>query len=166
MEETVLKYGFNSLEEFNRLVANIDLTTLKKQELFKQWQLKDGSKKGLLKLRDIKLAVIGSRRFENYSRVSNILGGLYKNLNITHIVSGGARGADSLGERWANAHNVPTIILKPDWSIGKSAGFKRNIDIIKECDICIAFWDGLSKGTEHSLKLCKQLNKQYFIVKP
>lgn len=50
MEEIVKQYGFDSLEEFNKMVSNVDLTTLDKLKAFKDWQEKDGTKDGLLKL--------------------------------------------------------------------------------------------------------------------
>lgn len=45
----------------------------------------------------MKIAVIGSRTFDDYNRLKRILD-LYP---ATTIVSGGAHGADSLGERYA-----------------------------------------------------------------
>ena len=45
--------GFDSMTEFNRLVSNIDLTSAKKLKAFKDWQECDGSKDGLLKLKEL-----------------------------------------------------------------------------------------------------------------
>jgi hypothetical protein len=50
MEEIIKQYGFESMEEFNRLVSNVDLSTPDKLNAFKTWQNEDGSKDGLLKL--------------------------------------------------------------------------------------------------------------------
>ena len=112
----------------------------------------------------MKLAIIGSRGFDDYDLLVNELQP-YKN-KITLVVSGGARGADTLGERWANDNNIETLIFLADWEKhGKRAGFIRNEDIIKNCDVCIAFWDGISKGTKHSLSLCKKLNKPSKIIR-
>jgi len=111
----------------------------------------------------MKLAIIGSRTFENYSI-------LIKNLDplkpkITQVISGAAKGADSLGEKWAKGNNIPTLIFPADWNKhGKRAGFIRNEDIIKNCDCCIAFWDGKSKGTAHSISLCEKYDKPYKII--
>lgn len=111
-----------------------------------------------------KLAVIGSRNFNNYNLLSSTLN-KYKD-KISHIVSGGARGADDLSERWANENDIPTIIFLADWNThGKKAGMLRNHDIIKECDACIAFWDGESNGTKHSISLCEsKYNKPIKII--
>ena len=110
----------------------------------------------------MKLAIIGSRTFDNYKLLKEELQP-YKD-KITLVISGGAKGADSLGESWAKENNIPTQIFLPDWSKGKGAGFERNKDIIKNCDVCIAFWDMKSRGTAHSIGLCKLQNKPYKII--
>jgi len=51
MEEFVKQHGFDSLKEFNKLVANLDLSSMDKIVAFKEWQNNDGTKKGLLKLK-------------------------------------------------------------------------------------------------------------------
>jgi hypothetical protein len=111
----------------------------------------------------MKLAIIGSRNFTNYKLLQEILE-QYKP-KITLVVSGAAKGADSLGEKWALENNIQTLIFPADWNqYGKRAGFIRNEDIIKNCDCCIAFWDGESKGTKHSLSLCEKYIKPVKIV--
>lgn len=111
----------------------------------------------------MKIAIIGSRDFNNYGLLTETLEQLKS--NITQVISGAARGADSLGEQWAKENQIDTLIFPANWSLyGKRAGFIRNEDIIKNCDFCIAFWDGKSKGTAHSISLCKKLNKLYEVV--
>jgi hypothetical protein len=112
----------------------------------------------------MKLAIIGSRTFTNYKLLKETLE-LYRS-KITVVVSGAAKGADSLGEKWALENNIQTLIFPADWEkFGKRAGFIRNEDIIKNCDCVIAFWDGLSKGTAHSISLCEKYSKPYKIIK-
>ncbi len=111
----------------------------------------------------MKLAIIGSRTFENYDFLNETLE-QYKP-KITLVVSGAAKGADSLGEKWATKNNIKTLIFPANWDkYGKRAGFVRNEDIIKNCDCCVAFWDGKSKGTSHSISLCEKYNKPYKII--
>jgi hypothetical protein len=111
----------------------------------------------------MKLAIIGSRNFTNYSLLEQTLEP-YKP-KITLVISGAATGADSLGERWALSNKIKTLIFPADWNrFGKRAGFIRNEDIIQHCDCCIAFWDGVSKGTKHSISLCEKYNKPLKIV--
>lgn len=111
------------------------------------------------------LAIIGSRNFNDYDLVKGICDTVRNKYNITHIVSGGAKGADTLGERYADLNNLKKIIYLPDWAKhGKSAGFIRNKEIIRDADFVIAFWDGVSKGTQHSINLAKSTNKRGLIV--
>ena len=110
----------------------------------------------------MKVAVIGSRTFSNQNQMFSVL----DKLKITHLVSGGARGADSLAEQWAHQKKIPVTVYKPDWErFGKSAGFLRNYDIIQDAELVVAFWDGTSKGTEHSIKYAKRINKPIIIEK-
>lgn len=112
----------------------------------------------------MRIAIIGSRNFNDYSLVSETL--LPYKSKITLIVSGGAKGADSLGEYWAKQNNIKTLIFLPDWDKhGKKAGFIRNEDIIKNCDGVIAFWDEQSRGTAHSISLAQKYDKPVKVVK-
>ena len=53
MEEMVKECGFDSFEEFNKMISNVDISTEEKMKKFKKWQYADGTKKGLLKLETI-----------------------------------------------------------------------------------------------------------------
>jgi hypothetical protein len=111
----------------------------------------------------MRIAIIGGRNFNDYELIDKTLEP-YLN-RIRCVVSGGAIGADSLGERWAKNNNVDTLIFLPDWKkYGKSAGYIRNKDIVSNSDIIFAFWDGKSKGTEHSINICKKEKKELVIV--
>ena len=111
----------------------------------------------------MKLAVIGSRSFTDHTLLTTILN---NQKLVSCIISGGAPGADSLAEQWANYNNIKTEIFLPNWKLyGKKAGIMRNIQIIESSDACIAFWDGISKGTKHSISLCKRYKKPCTIIK-
>ena len=91
----------------------------------------------------MKIAVIGSRSFNDYKLMCDTLNAL----KIDLIISGSAKGADSLGERYANENNIETLIFKPDWEKhGKAAGMIRNTDIVDNAEFIVAFWDEISKG--------------------
>lgn len=110
----------------------------------------------------MKLAIIGSRGFNDYELLKSTVDAI-KN-NITLIISGGASGADSLGEKYADEFNIPKMIYYPDWEkYGKMAGYLRNIDIVENADVVLAFWDGKSRGTLHSINLAKA-SKRTLIV--
>lgn len=111
----------------------------------------------------MKVGVVGSRGFNNYDMVRKELNQLSDVIDL--IVSGGAKGADSLGEKWAIENGKQTLIFKPDWAkYGKRAGFLRNEDIVKNSDYVIAFWDGVSPGTKNSINLCEKFNIPVKIV--
>lgn len=100
------------------------------------------------------LAVIGSRTFQDYSYLKKTLQE-YEGIQL--IVSGGARGADFLAEKYAREFNVPIRIYVPDWQkYGKAAGPIRNRLIIDAADHVVAFWDGVSKGTKSSIDMAKE----------
>lgn len=114
----------------------------------------------------MRLAIIGSRTFNDYELLEKSIIANFMIDNIDLIVSGGANGADKLGEKFANVNNIQTIIFKPDWNkYGKSAGFIRNKLIVDNCDSVVAFWDSKSKGTKHSLDYAKKTNKNIIIIR-
>jgi hypothetical protein len=114
-------------------------------------------------MEQIKIGVVGSRSFNDYKLVKDTLDP-YKG-KVWLIVSGGARGADSLGEKWANENWVKTLIHRPDWDKhGKAAGFIRNKQIVDDSDLIIAFWDSLSKGTEHTIRIAREAGKVVKII--
>ena len=111
----------------------------------------------------LKIGVIGSRGFNDYKLVCDTLNP-YKNI-VYQIVSGGAKGADSLGEKWANENHIKTLIHRPDWDKhGKAAGFIRNELIVDDSNLIISFWDGMSRGSEHSMNLAKDQGKEVIII--
>jgi predicted Rossmann fold nucleotide-binding protein DprA/Smf involved in DNA uptake len=85
--------------------------------------------------------------------------------DITYIISGGAKGADTLGVQWANKNNIPTIVYYPDFKKRKRAYHFRNRQIVNEADIIIAFWNGHSTGTKYTIDFAKSLDKKVIIIK-
>ena len=78
------------------------------------------------------------------------------------FVSGGCRGADMMGERYARENGYGVERYSADWEkYGKSAGPMRNRQMAQVCDYVICFWDGASRGTgsmiDHARKLCKPI---------
>ena len=72
------------------------------------------------------------------------------------IVSGQARGADALGERYAKERNYQISSHPADWDrYGKSAGYRRNVNMANISNALIAFWDGKSLGTGHMIQIAK-----------
>lgn len=108
------------------------------------------------------IAIIGSRSFSNYELLCETINNyLIKNeLTAKCVVSGGAKGADVLGEKFANENGLEMIVFRPDWKkYGRSAGFIRNTQIIENSDIIFTFWDGKSSGTKDSITKAEKLGK-------
>ena len=116
----------------------------------------------------MRLIVAGSRDFSDYELLCEVLDEFLGGLNIeaVEIVSGGARGADRLGERYARERlKVPAKLFLADWrSEGRSAGITRNIRMGQYGDALVAFWDGESRGTGHMISLMKSLKKPCKVV--
>lgn len=112
----------------------------------------------------MKLAVVGSRDFDDYALLRD---SVLTNFDLEDlvIISGGARGADNLAKTFALSYDIPFLEFKADWaSYGKSAGYKRNKQIVDSCDLLIAFWDRKSKGTQISIDLADKQDKLFKVV--
>lgn len=110
----------------------------------------------------MKIIIAGGRNFHNLDIMDKIL-----SENVTSedsIISGDAKGADTLGIIWAQKHKVPVHHFPAKWiQQGKSAGFIRNAVMADYADVAIIFWDGKSKGTEHMIKTMKKKNKPCWV---
>lgn len=126
-----------------------------------------------------RLAVVGSRTFADYKLLKKTLNQIAP--NISTLISGGATGADSLAEKWADEHKIEKLIFHAQWDdleadgaiiktnkYGKkynaNAGFARNKTIVDNCDALVAFWDGKSRGTKDSIDYARKLNRKIKVV--
>lgn len=104
--------------------------------------------------------VVGCRKFTNYIWLEQVLNEVHQRRPISLIVSGGAPGADTLAERWADERGIPKLIFPAEWEkYGKAAGPIRNKDIVANSDVIIAFWDGKSRGTASTIEIAKKAGK-------
>lgn len=116
-----------------------------------------------------RIIIAGGRDFNDYNllkeKVDNIISDKRKTHQI-YIVSGKARGADSLGEKYANENGLNIMEFPADWDKhGKSAGYKRNLEMAENADALIAFWDGDSRGTKHMINIAKEKNLLIRIIR-
>lgn len=73
------------------------------------------------------------------------------------IVSGGARGADTLAREYAMKNNIPLLEFLPKYAVyGRKAPIMRNIQIVNNCDSLLAFWDGTSQGTKFTIDYARR----------
>jgi hypothetical protein len=82
------------------------------------------------------------------------------------IISGGAKGIDSLAELYAQKNNIPIKIIRPEYGkYGKGAPIVRNKEIVNMSDHIIAIWDGKSRGTQSVIKFSEKQNKKLTICR-
>ena len=85
----------------------------------------------------------------------------------TTVVSGGAAGVDRRAVSRAQVRGLQTEVILPQWDkFGRIAGPIRNKEIVSKSDIVIAFWDGRSRGTLHTIKRAEQVGKLVLVVRP
>ena len=110
----------------------------------------------------MKTIVAGSRAGPKYSDLIEAI----KNCGWlpTAIVSGTAKGADELGERWALENNVAVEKYPPDWEkYGKAAGPIRNKLMAENAEALIALWDGKSRGTQSMIVNAKRVGLRIYV---
>ncbi len=116
-----------------------------------------------------RIIVAGCRDFKNYNLAKGYINKCIKNLKEDYtliFLSGGCRGADSLGERYAKENGYILEIYPANWKkYGKLAGPKRNKLMAEICDFVICFWDGKSSGTKSMIDYAQILNKPIRIKK-
>jgi hypothetical protein len=114
---------------------------------------------------DIRLAIVGGRDFTDTTKFEEIVNNYINEIGTPSlIISGGAKGVDNFAENHALKYNIPTLILKPDWSKGKHAGLLRNTDIVNESTHVLALPTINSKGTYDSINKATKINKIVKIV--
>ena len=114
----------------------------------------------------MRIAVVGSRCVTDYEYVKHVLDQLV-NPDLDVIVSGGARGADSLARRYAHEYGMRFTCHEAEWNKwGKQAGFVRNKVLVADVDRVIAFHDGKSNGTKNTLYLARKSKIPVIVFPP
>jgi len=112
----------------------------------------------------MKTIIAGGRDFYNYELLEQQVNG-QKFFAVSEVVSGAARGADSLGEEYASKNNLPLKQFHADWKKHKrAAGIIRNTEMAEYADCLIAFWDGASRGTKHMIQTMLKRKKPAYVI--
>lgn len=91
---------------------------------------------------------------------------LRKSNTEIEIVSGKAKGADTLGEKWAKERGLKIKSFPADWDqFGNSAGPIRNAQMADYGTHLVAFWDGRSRGTLNMVNVAKAANLNMRVIK-
>ncbi len=115
-----------------------------------------------------RVIIAGSRDFTSYSFLKRKCDPIFDELDKYYeiiIVSGGARGADKLGEKYAKERGYKIEQFIPDWSTGKSAGIIRNRKMGDVSERLIAFWDENSRGTKYMIEYSQKLGLKVHVFK-
>lgn len=106
----------------------------------------------------VKVIIAGSRDFNDMDLLISKMDKILSNIKSTiEIVSGGAKGADLLGEAYATLRGHELTVMEADWDKhGRSAGYKRNEQMAAYASHCVIFWDGKSKGSAHMYQIAKR----------
>ena len=107
----------------------------------------------------MKLLIVGSRGIVDFDLSE------YISTEVDTVISGGARGIDSLAEKYADSHRISKYIIRPNYArYGRAAPIKRNDLMIDMADAVLVIWDGKSKGTHYILDRVKKNNKPLTLV--
>ena len=108
--------------------------------------------------------IIAGSRSATYNDVYEAIKSCPFKHEITLIISGTAKGADTFGEQIAEKYNIEVIKFPANWNLyGKSAGVIRNKEMAENAKALIAVWDGISKGTKNMIDIAKQLGLLIYI---
>ena len=112
-----------------------------------------------------RVIVAGGRDFFDYNLLKEKLEILLLNKENVIIVSGLAKGADTLAVRYAKEHKLLVSYFPALWNQhGSRAGFIRNEEMAKTADACVCFWDGASVGTKHMIETAKSMNIKLRVI--
>ena len=106
--------------------------------------------------------IAGSRNSDDYEIVKEAIASA--GWLPTVVISGGAKGVDALGEKWAEDNGIPVERFKPDWKqFGRGAGPVRNRQMAENAEALIALWDGQSRGTGDMIAIAKEVGLKVFV---
>ncbi|MBC8427529.1 MAG: DUF2493 domain-containing protein [Proteobacteria bacterium] len=111
-----------------------------------------------------KTIIAGGRNITDYNYVIEAC--KQSHFVITEVVSGMAKGVDTLGEQWAREHNIPIKQFPANWDkYGRRAGPIRNEEMGDYSECLIAIWDGKSRGTKHMIDYATKKGLKIYIYK-
>lgn len=107
----------------------------------------------------MKLMIAGSRSIQNFNLAP------YIPAEAHSIICGGAYGIDRLAEEYADQHRLSKYIIRPLYSLyGRAAPIKRNRQMVDMADAILVVWDGVSTGTQYTIRYAKEANKPLTVI--
>lgn len=113
----------------------------------------------------MKIAIIGSRECGNFNFEQELKNRLLVFPTDT-IISGGARGIDTLAAQYARKRGMKLLEFRPDYAtFGRGATFVRNRLIVDMADVVLAYWNGTSRGTKYTIEYAKKKYVPVIIIR-
>lgn len=108
----------------------------------------------------MRVAVIGSRTVGSID--FDLIGAKRGDI----IISGGAKGVDTLAADEARRRGLEVVEFRPDYAkFGRAAPHVRNSAIVANCDRLVAFWDGKSRGTAGTIDKARRNGREIQIIR-
>ena len=119
------------------------------------------------------IMIVGSRGFSNYDYVEQKVDQYIKDNRIEEpitIISGGARGVDTLAEKYADEKKYKFKCFPANWGqFGSAAGPIRNKKMVRYIEkhggVCLVFWDGKSTGSKEDIELCGKFHVKCIVFR-
>lgn len=117
----------------------------------------------------MRIAIVGSRSITDVKRVKSIIDLAvplltYEKAPVT-VLSGGAKGVDTIAQEWASDRSLDFILFKPYHLVDKRVSYEakyffvRNKQMVDNCDAVLVIWDETSKGCFDAAKYANKCNK-------
>lgn len=110
----------------------------------------------------MKTIIAGSRAITNFDLLEQVIE--QSDFQITTVITGCAKGIDTLGIKWGEIHGVPILRFPAQWSrYGRGAGPIRNKEMSENADACIVIWDGHSQGAKNMIELAHKYDLRLYV---
>lgn len=110
----------------------------------------------------MRVIIAGGRNCNDYTAVLAAISA--SEFAVETVISGGARGVDALGERYARQNKKPIVRFCADWAKhGRAAGPLRNRVMAENADALVAVWDGVSAGTKHMIETARKMGLPTYV---
>lgn len=116
------------------------------------------------KIPGVRVCINGSRKLsdQHSDKLIETLDVLYEEVDVwDYVITGGAKGADEIGKKWAISKGLNHHEMPARWMGGKNklAGKERNWRMVKALahsmrPVLVTAWDGMSPGTANMIAAC------------